>query len=394
MVETESMSHVYQHLANELMTHKAEAYVHIGDNRDDTLRYLSAFNGPDRDYAFVFADNEAILCVPDSFEAQAQREFVGDKIIELQRSERTSAVNRAFEVLDMVGNVRQILIPDSTTYAVYHELADSQYKIKTGSNLWPTRSIKTPNERKRIAAIERITESAMARAESILASATISENELIWKCKPLTTDRLRREINAHLARLGVTDANNTVVGSGPSCAELHYNGDDLIRPDRTVLIDIAPQDSGGYYGDMTRTFVPGILQEWEREVYAIVSEALKAGLERIAEGPGIKANSVHRRICDSIESHGYETGDVDVGLYHGTGHGIGTRLHEPPFFSGDRYLNKGNIVTIEPGLYDPSRGGVRLEDLVVITDDGYEKVVDYPLSPTPEVRVDSIMTRC
>lgn len=384
MAGTQSTPHVYQHLADELATHDAEAYVHISDDRDDVLRYLSAFDGPDRDYAFVFVDGEAILCVPDSFEAQARREFIGDRIIKLRGSERVSAVTRAFEVLEAANDVLRILIPDSTTYAVYRELTDSPYEIDTGTDIWPARSVKSTDELERIAAVERTVASAMAQAERILASAAISDDELIWKCKPLTTDRLRREINAHLARLGVAAAGNTVIGSGPSCAELHYNGDDPIRPDRTVLIDIAPRDPGGYYGDMTRTFVPGTVQEWEHEAYAIVSEALEAGLERIAEGPGIEANSVHRCICEIIESHGYGTGDVEEGLFHGTGHGVGTRLHEPPFFSGDWTLKAGNVVTIEPGLYDPSCGGVRLEDLIIITENGYETLVDYPLSPTPE----------
>jgi Xaa-Pro aminopeptidase len=387
MAETQSTPHVYRHLANELATHDAEAYVHIGDDRDDALRYLSAFDGPDRNYAFVFVDGEAVLCVPDSFEAQARREFIGDRTTELRGSERVSAVTRAFEVLEAAGDVRRILIPDSTTYSVYRELTDSPYEIDTGLDIWPARSVKSENERKRIAAVERAAKSAMARAESIIASTTISDDDLIWKCKTLTTDRLRREINAHLTQLGVVSGGNTVVGSGPSCAELHYNDDDPIQPDRTVLIDIAPRGPDGYYGDMTRTFVPGTIQEWEQEAYDIVSEALKAGLERIAEGPGIKANSIHHRICEIIESHGYGTGDVEVGLYHGTGHGVGTQLHEPPFFSDDQTLEAGNVVTIEPGLYDPSRGGVRLEDLVVITENGYENLVDYPLSPTPEERI-------
>lgn len=384
MAQSKSRPRLSDFLAEKLASEGADAYVHVGDQRDDLLRYLSGFNGPDREYAFVFTGDEPILCTPDSFEEQAEREFTG-KIDELGDTERLSAPERALRVLDRV-DANHILVPDSISYAAYRDLRSASLEITPISGFWKIRSRKSRHEISYLRDIEEIAQSAMATAETILANATVSDDSLIWRCKPLTTERLRREINAALSKMGAQDRGNTVVGTGPSCAELHFNGDTPVKPDQTVLIDLAPRGPHGYFGDITRTFVPGEVGSWEEEVYNIVREALQAGFEVLEEAPGIPARSVHDRICEIIESHGYGTGDVDVGLYHGTGHGIGTTLHEPPFFSTEQVLEEGNVVTIEPGLYDPSRGGVRLEDVVRITDDGFENLVDYPLSMEPSVR--------
>ncbi len=173
-------------------------------------------------------------------------------------------------------------------------------------------------------------------------------------------------MNAVLAARGVRDAGNTVIGAGPSAADLHYVGDDPIRPGETVLLDISPRGPDGHYGDVTRTFVVDGDGGWERRAYVAVEAAREAAAELAAYG--FEPNA------DEGES----------GFTHGTGHGVGVSLHEGPSLSGAGELRPGHVVTIEPGVYDPAVGGVRLEDLILVTEDGYEILAEYPFDIAPD----------
>ena len=383
MSRTEQTTPRYDAIATALEEQDAVAYIHIGDDHDSMLRYLTRFDGPDREYAFVYTGDEATLCAPALFEEQAQREFPGNAVTANDGGDRPSAAARAATVIDAPPSMARVLVPASIPHHVYQELESIGYEVVTTSTLEASRTRKTSVEIEWLRQTETAAQAAMRRAEAVLADATPANEKLLWEDDPLTTERLRRVINAALAMWGATDAGNTVVGAGPSCSDLHYNGDDIIRPTETVLIDLGPRGPNGYFGDMTRTFVPGTVRKWERKAYETIATALDAGLDRLDDAPGIPANEVHATIVDIVEANGFSTGDVDVGLYHGTGHGVGAALHEPPFFSTDTHIEAGHVVTIEPGVYDPQRGGVRLEDLVLVTNDGIENLVEYPCQITP-----------
>ncbi|WP_084157125.1 M24 family metallopeptidase [Haladaptatus cibarius] len=373
----------YQYISSELEKQNADAYVHIGDESDQMLWYLTRFYGPDRDYAFVYTDEKATLCAPALFYEQAKREFPGTEVTKTQNSNRSSAAMRAIDVLQDSSSVSRILVPASIPHCAHFELEQAGYEVVTTDVIGIARMYKSSHEIECIRETMAIAQEAMRHAESILAASTTAGNELVWNSAPLTTERLRREINAVVAKAGGNDFGNTVVGAGVSCADLHYNGNDDIVPGETVLIDLGPRGPSGYFGDITRTFVPGTVHSWEENVYEVVSEALEAGLQQLNDAPGIYGEDVHETIVSVIETNGFETGDVDVGLYHGTGHGVGTSLHEPPFFSERTELKPGQVITVEPGIYDPDRGGIRLEDLVLITDDGIENFVTLPYSIDP-----------
>ncbi|GAB7092733.1 hypothetical protein JCM18237_30040 [Halorubrum luteum] len=206
---------------------------------------------------------------------------------------------------------------------------------------------------------------------------------LVHDDAPLTTERLRRVIDATLAGLGMRDAGNTVVGAGASAADLHYRGIDPIRPDETVLVDISPRGPHGYYGDLTRTFVVDGDGGWARRAYVAVEAARKAALAEIE--PGATAGGVHREAAAELAAYGFDPNASEgaAGFTHGTGHGVGVSLHEAPSLTSDAALCAGHVVTVEPGVYDPNRGGVRLEDLVAVTEEGYELLATYPFGTTP-----------
>ena len=405
----------------------ADALVVIGDRFDDDLRYLTRFSGPDRPFALVVVPGptdrpaRAVLCAPALFSEQATREFVeaAREPVDatdapdttdapfhdgITRSVRTDGVGdpvglRAAAVLDDLlpdPSDPTVLTPQSIPHDAALHLDGAGYRLASTTAIADARAIKTDAEIDRLGRVQRATTRAMARAETVLAESTpvydpdaldsmaLDEPVLVWNDAPLSTERLRRQVNVTLARYGVRDAGNTVIGAGPSAADLHYTGVDLLRPGETVLLDISPRGPDGYYGDLTRTFVVDGDGGWERRAYVAVEAAREAALATLE--PGVTAREVHREAAAELAAYGFDpnAGEGEAGFTHGTGHGVGVSLHEAPSLSGDTELRPGHVVTVEPGVYNPDLGGVRLEDLVAVTDDGYSILASYPFRMVPE----------
>ena len=417
----------------------ATAFVAVGDRFDDGLRYLTRFSGPDRHYALVVVPTSgaagddlgarAVLCAPALFREQAEREFVAgararatsptddadpgfhDGVVREVRTEGVGgpAGERAAAVLDDIvggeGGDRTVLTPASTPHdaAVYLERAG--FEPASTDAVAAARERKGQAELDRLRRVQRATVAGIARAEAVLAESEVVEagaesadgddaattedgrrSPLRWDGEPLTTERLRREVNAVLAARGVRDAGNTVIGAGPAAADLHYVGDDAIRPGETVLLDVSPRGPDGYYGDATRTFVVDGDGGWERRAYVAVEAAREAALAEIE--PGVPAKTVHGEAAAELAAYGFDPNadEGEAGFTHGTGHGVGVSLHEGPSLSGAGELRPGHVVTVEPGVYDPEIGGVRLEDLILVTDEGYEILAEYPFGIVPSER--------
>lgn len=378
----------YEPLENLLVTRDADAFIHISDRFDDLLLYLTRFHGPDRTYAFVYADGCATLCAPRLFAEQAEREFSGDVVRAVADQSATNPPHRALEVLAEVDGTSEVLVPDSISISAYRNLQEGLdgAEIGTVESCTLGRPRKTPAEQACHANVQRAAQQGMARAEAILTEAERDGDDLRWQGARLTTESLRQQVNATLALHGVRDAGNTVIGAGETCADLHFTGTDIIRPHETVLLDISPRGPHGYYGDCTRTFVVGDVGDWETTAYEAVVAAQDAALTALEGGAGTSANAAQTAASRVLSDYGFEVGDVDVGMYHGVGHGVGLSLHEDPSLTSDTRLEPGNVVTVEPGIYDSTRGGVRIEDLIVITEDGYENLTEYPREITPTSR--------
>ena len=340
---------------------------------------MTRFRGPDRPYAFLY-DGDAMLCAPALFAEQADREFAGDRVVPATAQDATTPAARA-----------AALLPDGVTVAVPAVVASEHVagfeaaglRVETVATdaLDAARRRKRSPETERHRVVQAAAQAGMRRAEAVLAAATPEGGTLRWDGERLTTERLRRAVNATLAGQGVTDAANTVVGAGPSCADLHFVGTEPVRPGETVLLDSSPRGPAGYYGDFTRTFVVGDPGAWEREVYAAVDDALAAALDVLDGGAGTEGAAVRRAVDDALADHGFGTGRAGPRMTHGPGHGVGLALHEAPGYDGP--LRAGDVATIEPGLYDPDRGGVRLEEVVMVRSDGCERLGAYPRSIEP-----------
>jgi Xaa-Pro aminopeptidase len=251
------------------------------------------------------------------------------------------------------------------------------------------RRVKNQAELEGIRKAQRGTEAAMAAAREMLREAEASNGTLNLDGEPLTSERIKTRIVEVFNEHNLV-ADEFIVAHGGQAASGHDMGSGPIAPGEAVVIDLFPRDrETGCYADMTRTYVVGEIPEEISEYHKHVYEALQRSLEAVK--PGAEGSAVYRLVCDVFHEAGYPTqlskepGEVlSSGFFHGLGHGVGLEVHEPPWLSRDpSELVAGDVITLEPGLYREGFGGVRLEDLVLVTDDGAENLTDFPYDLKP-----------
>jgi Xaa-Pro aminopeptidase len=235
---------------------------------------------------------------------------------------------------------------------------------------------KSAGEIEAIEAAQRATERAMARARDLLAESHVLGDTLHLDGVPLTSERLRHEMDVALLREGM-DPGEAIVACGPGAADPHWIGEGTLRAGESIIIDIFPRSKRTrYYADMTRTFVKGDPGEQLERMYAATELALDTALRLIR--PSANGADIHRAVLDSFNAAGFSE-DGGPWMSHGTGHGVGLDIHEFPSLGvAGVELAEGDVVTVEPGLYDPAVGGVRLEDLAVVTANGCRNLTRFP----------------
>ncbi|OHE73182.1 MAG: hypothetical protein A2007_05240 [Verrucomicrobia bacterium GWC2_42_7] len=164
-------------------------------------------------------------------------------------------------------------------------------------------------------------------------------------------------------------AKNTIVACGKQACDPHCRGSGPIAPHQLIVVDIFPRiEKTGYFGDMSRTFLKGTPSDAQSKLVEAVRTAQKKAIATIREG--VITRSIHENIVHYFDSLGYQTGIVNgrhEGFFHSTGHGVGLDIHEAPRIStNDVTLKENMVVTVEPGLYYPEIGGVRIEDMICV----------------------------
>jgi Xaa-Pro aminopeptidase len=282
--------------------------------------------------------------------------------------------------------IRRAVVPDNFPLGLAKDLKKLGVKLKPLAAVFPKREIKSADEVRKISAALTMAEVGMAEGMEVLRRSKIARNRrLIYHGLPLTSEKLRSVIDcAILQACGL--AANTIVAGGKQACDPHERGCGPLRANEPVIIDIFPRSQKtGYFGDITRTVVRGRANEAVRKLYDTVWRGQKIGFDKI------RANTptadVHKAVQNFFVQQGYKTGRHNgrmEGFFHGTGHGLGLEIHEAPRLGATSTgkLRPGHVVTVEPGLYYPEIGGVRLEDVALVTGNSaknltrFEKVLE------------------
>ena len=247
------------------------------------------------------------------------------------------------------------------------------------------RRVKTAAQLEGIRRAQRAAEAGLTTGVALMRSATNNEGMLWLDGEALTVERVKQAMGMTFAEHGCT-AEEFVVAPGPQGAAGHDMGHGPIPFGVPVVFDLWPRDdASSCFADMTRTLVAGPVSDQVREWHRVTHEALVAATAFVRAG--VECRDVFDTVCDVYEAAGYPTqrtktaGQVlSNGFFHGLGHGVGLEVHEGPYMGllPDGPLLAGDVITLEPGLYEPAIGGVRLEDLVLVTDDGCEVLTQFP----------------
>ncbi len=347
--------------------------------RDADLYYATRFLAPDP-FPFFQMGTERVILVSDLELGRARSQAAAETILPLQKYEdRAKARTRQATLVDAVEEalrerrVESLLVPGSfpAEYADKLRARGFEVRVKEGT-FFEERLVKSEVEVGWIAETLRLAEEAMEIAIRAIREAELRGNQLYRGGEPLTSERVKRLIHHSLLDRDCV-AEHTIVAGGEQGSDPHQEGTGPLMAHQPIVIDIFPRCSTTrYFADITRTVVKGNASARLGKMHEAVLQAQERAVSLIRDGAD--GSAIHQEVTALFEGLGFPTGEADgrmQGFFHGTGHGLGLEIHEPPRIGRrEAVLRSGNVVTVEPGLYYPGEGGVRIEDVVVVTETG------------------------
>jgi Xaa-Pro aminopeptidase len=330
---------------------------------------------------FIFLDKRELGVFQDcnvnqNFKAVPVEPFI--KKAEQLKSNVSLDCRLAFIIVQKyISHTAEIEVPAHFPLDIADFLRSRGIVLKVSTPFFLMRSIKEDLE---ILAIEQSLKKvtvAFRRIEEILKNSSIKNDRIMFEGAILTSEFIKQEVDVVLLRENMLNTEGIIISSGKQASMPHHAGSGPLLPNKPIICDIFPRDrTNGYFADMTRTYVKGKASLEMKKIYDAVLEAQSIVIDAIR--PGITGSEIHKICCDSFRDNNYEVGDR--GFLHNTGHGLGLDIHELPYLSGINHepLVRGNVVTVEPGLYYEDGGSARVEDVIVVTKTGSRNLTNYP----------------
>lgn len=362
----------------------------IADSENDSnMYYATGFYAPDP-FIYIQKGEEKLMVMNDLELDRARTQSRGDRVLSFSKYERLVKRNgiKSPEFMDVVITVlkeigaKRLLVPVNFKVGYADYLRKKGFKLNVKKDpFFESRGIKSEQEIQHIINTQRAAEKAMDVAINYIKGSQTKDGFLYTASgNKITSESVKKMINIELTRNGFI-ARHTIVSCGDQTCEPHNAGEGPLKANEPIILDIFPKDEQtGYYADITRTVVKGKASDSLKKMYRAVLSAQELVFNNARDGA--RADLIHKKVVKSLRDSGFKTGKIKgrlVGFFHGTGHGVGLDVHESPRIASPKtVLKTGNVVTVEPGLYYPGIGGVRLEDMVLIKDNSCINLTEFP----------------
>jgi len=355
---------------------------------DANMLYAAGFFVPDP-FIFFQHKQKKIVVMSDLEIDRAKKQARADRVLslsgyqrKLRKMGRTAAMIDILDLLFRERGIRRLVVPANFSALYADQLRAKGFSVQIQRDpFFAERETKSTAEVKHIAESLRVARLGLEAGIRTLKRTRIKRDGYLYlNGARLTSEILKTAVNTTIMAQGWLPS-HTIISSGNQCVDPHHEGSGPIKAHTSIIFDIFPRSQkNGYFGDLSRTVVRGRASDKLKEIYATVQAGQQIGFDMIRDG--VNGKEVHQKILDLFSARGFPTGRLNgrmQGFFHGTGHGLGLDIHEPPRIAPvDATLKTGHVVTVEPGLYYLGVGGVRLEDVVVVTARGNRNITDCP----------------
>jgi len=355
---------------------------------DADMFYATRFFVPDA-FIFIEAKGTSYAIMSDLEIDRARKQARVSRILSYSKlaAEAAKKLKQSVGLIGLVTyflkekKIRHLLVPHHFPVGYADAFRKQGFRLSAGSRpFYSERIIKDKYEISAIEETQRSTEAAVHEAVRIISKARIKNGFLYSGKERLTSEKIRYVIHEQLL-LRNCIGQHTIIASGDQACDPHQVGTGPLRAHVPIIMDVFPQSSEtNYFADMTRTVLRGKASPKLKKLYKTVKEGQDLGISMVKEN--VNGKKIHRAILDLFEKSGYPTGLIKgrmQGFFHGTGHGLGLEVHEPPRIgNADDILKSNMVVTVEPGLYYPGLGGVRLENMVLVQKNGCRNLTRFP----------------
>ena len=355
---------------------------------DSNMLYAAGFFVPDP-FIFFQHKRKKYVVMSDLEIDRAKKQARVDRVLSLslyQRKLRQPGKSPTMiDILDLLfreRGIRSLIVPANFSALLTDQLRAKGFSVQIKRDpFFAERETKSAQEVKSITESLRVAKLGLEAGIRALKRTKIGRDGYLYlNGIRLTSETLKTIVNTTIMAQGWLPS-HTIISSGNQCVDPHHEGTGPIKAHTSIIFDIFPRSQKtGYFGDLSRTVVRGRASEKLKQIYATVQAGQQLGFEMIRDG--VDGKEIHNKILELFAAQGFPTGKINgrmQGFFHGTGHGVGLDIHEPPRIAPvEATLRTGHVVTVEPGLYYLGVGGVRLEDVALVTARGNRNLTNCP----------------